>query len=92
MGSLSGGYLFGATPDGAGGLKSFNVGGKPVRVTAAGEWNTFELTARGPVLSLWVNGFPAAELPGCGQARGYLGLEGEGYHIEFRNLKLKELP
>ena len=25
-------------------------------------------------------------------AQGYLGLEGEGYHIEFRNLKLKELP
>ncbi len=90
VGSNSGGYFFGVTPDGSG-TKKFKVGDGSSRVTAAGEWNTFEVTARGSKLTLWVNGFVTAELPDCGQAKGYLGLEGEGYHIQFRNLKLKEL-
>jgi len=89
--SLAGGYLFGVTPAGAG-TKKFNVSLKPCRVKEAGEWNTFEVTARGTDLSLWVNGFLAAELPDCGLDKGYVGLEGEGYLIQFRNLKLKELP
>lgn len=91
VGSLSGGYFFGTTPSGTG-TKKFNVGLKPCRVKEAGEWNTYELTAKGTVLTLWVNGFPAAELPDCGLDKGYIGLEGEGFLVQFRNLKLKELP
>jgi hypothetical protein len=91
VGSLSGGYLFGVTPV-SGGTRTFHVETKPCRVTAAGEWNTYEVTAQGPKLTLWVNGFVTAELADCGLAKGYLGLEGEGYQIKFRNLKLKELP
>ena len=91
VGSLSGGYLFGVTPT-ATGTKNFNVGLKPNRVREAGEWNTFELAARGTHLTLWVNGFLAAELPDCGLDKGYIGLEAEGFLIQFRNLKLKELP
>ncbi|HTJ79465.1 MAG TPA: DUF1080 domain-containing protein [Rariglobus sp.] len=90
VGSLSGGYFFGVTP-GDKGNRNFNVGVKPSRVKEAGEWNTFELTARGSKLTLWANGFLAAEFADCGQAKGYIGLEGEGFAIEFRNLKLKEL-
>lgn len=91
VGSLSGGYFFGVTPLESG-TKKFKVETQPCRVKEAGEWNTFEVTAQGPKLTLWVNGFVTAELPDCGQAKGYLGLEGEGYHIQFRNLRLKELP
>jgi hypothetical protein len=91
VGSLNGGYYFGETPSGAG-TKKFNTSIPPCRVKEAGEWNTYELTARGPDLKLWVNGFPAAELPDCGLDKGYIGLEGEGYLIQFRNLKLKKLP
>jgi hypothetical protein len=91
VGSLSGGYLFGVTPAGTG-AKNFNVGLKPNRVRQAGEWNIYELTARGPHLTLWVNGYLAAELPDCGLEKGYLGLEAEGFLIQFRHLKLKELP
>ncbi len=91
VGSLTGGYFFGVTPAG-GGTRAFKVETKPCRVTAAGEWNTYEVTAQGPKLTLWVNGFVTAELPDCGLAKGYLGLEGEGYHIQFRNLRLKQLP
>lgn len=57
----------------------------------AGEWNTLELTARGKVLTLWVNGVVTSTFDGCGNARGVVGLEGEGYRIEFRNLKVKAL-
>lgn len=56
-----------------------------------GEWNTYEIRCLGPNITLWVNGdltanFSAPEVP-----RGYWGLEAEGYWIEFRNIKLKEL-
>ena len=91
VGSLTGGYFFGVTPANAG-TRTFRVETKPCRVKEAGEWNTYEVTAQGPKLTLWVNGYVTAELPDCGLAKGYLGLEGEGYRIQFRNLKLKELP
>jgi hypothetical protein len=91
VGAGSGGYLFGVTPAGDG-KKNFNVGGKPSHVKEAGEWNTFEVIAQGPKLTLWVNGFLTAELPDCGLDKGYIGLESEGFPIEFRNLKFKPLP
>ena len=62
-----------------------------VRVKPAGEWNTFEVTARGKVLTLWVNGAVTCEFTDCGLAKGLVGLEAEGYRIEFRNLKIKLL-
>lgn len=91
-GSSSGGYWFGATPNGVTGVRSFNTKSEPCRVKEAGEWNTYELTAKGRTLTLWVNGFVAAVYPDCGAEEGYIGLEGEGYLITFRNLKLKVLP
>jgi hypothetical protein len=60
-------------------------------VKHAGEWNTIEITAVGKVLTLWVNGAVTCQFEDCGQAKGRLGLEGEGYRIEFRNLKVKAL-
>ena len=60
-------------------------------VKPVGQWNTLEVTARGKEITLWVNGAVTCKLPDCGQAKGRLGLEGEGYQIEFRNLKVKEL-
>ena len=57
-----------------------------------GDWNTYEIRCEGPQITLWVNDrqtdrFDAPEVP-----RGYFGLEAEGYRIEFRNIKLKNLP
>jgi hypothetical protein len=87
------GFLFGETPGSDGKKKFFSTRNDVVngRVKPAGEWNTLEITARGKTLSLWVNGAVTCEFDECGQPRGYLGLEGEGYRIEFRNLKVKEL-
>lgn len=86
----AGGYLFGNAP----------VSGKPQRVNLrekmtenrvkpAGEWNVYEIRAAGKSLTLWVNGAVVNEYTECEVPRGFVGLEAEGYRIEFRNLKLK---
>jgi hypothetical protein len=93
FGDASGGFLFGRTKTADGKGKSFNVNKQVTgnRVKPAGEWNTMEITARGETLTLWVNGAVTCLFDGCGVTRGHVGLEGEGYRIEFRNLKIKEL-
>lgn len=94
FGDAKDGYLFGQTAVNGYGKKNFSLARQVThsRVKPAGEWNTLEITARGPVLTLWVNGAVTCEFNDCGLEKGYLGLEAEGYRIEFRNLKLKELP
>lgn len=37
------------------------------------------------------NGAVTCQFGDCGLEKGHFGLEGEGYLIEFRNLKVKEL-
>lgn len=91
IGDGKGGFLFGQTVDGDGGKKRFHQQAADGRVKSAGEWNTIEITAVGRVLTLWVNGAVTCRFEDCGRAKGYLGLEGEGYRIEFRNLKVKPL-
>lgn len=93
FGDAKDGYLFGQTLGTEDQKKSFNLSKQvtDMRVKPAGEWNTLEVTARGKVLTLWVNGGVTCQFEDCGPEKGYLGLEGEGYRIEFRNLKVKEV-
>ena len=87
------GFLFGESP-GPDGKKKFFSTKKDVvdgRVKPAGAWNTLEITARGKTITLWINGAVTCQFGDCGNPRGLVGLEGEGYGIEFRNLKVKEL-
>jgi hypothetical protein len=93
FGDAKDGYLFGETRTAEGGKKFFNTKDevKENRVKPAGQWNTLEVTARGRTLTLWVNGAVTCRFPNCGLPRGHIGLEGEGYRIEFRNLKVKPL-
>jgi hypothetical protein len=93
FGDAKDGYLFGETLTSDGKKKFFNLKSKvtDMRVKPAGEWNTLEITARGKTITLWVNGAVTCQFEDCGLAKGRVGLEGEGYRIEFRNLKLKEL-
>jgi len=63
---------------------------RPVTIHPPGEWNRYEIRATGCRLSLLVNGQPASELEDCALRRGWMGLEAEGYEIEFRNLRLRE--
>jgi len=93
LGDATGGYLFGETA-GPDGTKQFFTKINEVadgRIKPAGDWNTIEMTARGNTLSLWVNGAITCEVKDCGAPKGVVGVEGEGFRIEFRNLKIKEL-
>jgi hypothetical protein len=94
FGDAKDGYLFGETPGADGKKKWFNLNKQvtDMRVKPAGEWNAMEVTAVGKVLTLWVNGAVTCQFEDCGRDKGYVGLEGEGYRIEFRNLKIKPLP
>ncbi len=93
FGDAKDGFLFGASLAEDGKKKSFSFKKKVQdgRVKAAGEWNTMEVTARGKTLTLWVNGAITCQFEECGAPQGRIGVEGEGYRIEFRNLKVKEL-
>jgi len=85
-----GGYIFGVSPAGTG-TKRIRLKPTELRMKPAGEWNTIEFTARGKDLSVWFNGAVTCAYPDCEMQRGYIAVESEGYKIEFRNLKLKEL-
>lgn len=91
-GSLSGGWLFGITPVN-GAPQRFNLRQeiKENRVKAAGEWNTYDIRCEGQKITLNVNGGVMSEYTQCGNPKGYIGLEAEGYRIEFRNLRVKPL-
>jgi hypothetical protein len=89
-GDASGGYFFGET------LQNYALTPfdrkqeiREQRVKPAGEWNTYEITCKGRTLTLWVNGAVVDIWKGCQVPRGYVGLEAEGWPIEFRNIKIK---
>jgi len=85
-------YLFGQTLV-HGELSRFRIPSPAVNpLHAIGEWNTYEIRCDGPKITLWVNGDLAGEADVPEVLKGYWGLEAEGYHIEFRNIKLKTLP
>lgn len=90
VGSLNVGYLFGATlKDGK--VQRFKIDDQvPPRGKPAGEWNTYEITCRGKNITLWINGAVTATWTDCEVPRGWVGLEAEGWEIEFRNVKFKE--
>lgn len=83
------GYLFGNTlKDGKN--VSFHADDKvPSRGLPPGEWNTYEITAKGKEVSLWVNGGVTATWHDCEVPRGLVGMEAEGWLIEFRSVKFK---
>ena len=93
IGSGPDGFLFGETFTKDGELKRFNFSKQQAdrRVRPAGEWNTFEVTCKGKDVSLWINGEVINEWHDCEVPRGFVGLEAEGYRIEFKNVKVKPL-
>ena len=64
----------------------------PRLVRPAGEWNHYYIRAINGEVRLWVNGQEVNGGTRCSPATGYLALEAEGAPIEFRNLRLRELP
>ena len=56
------------------------------------EWNHYRIVASNGVLRLSVNGKEVSGGEECNYRKGYLGLESEGAPVEFRNLRINELP
>ena len=91
--TLDGGYLFGNTlVNGLPQMVNLRQKMAANRVKPAGEWNIYEIRAMGRQITLWVNGAVVSEFSECEVSRGYIGLEAEGYRVEFRNVRLKRLP
>lgn len=90
--AVNGGYIFGVTPvDGK--PQPFNElkNMKENRLNPPGEWNTYNIRCVGDTCSLEVNGAVVNSIH-VGVEKGYVGLESEGYRIEFKNLVVQELP
>ena len=58
----------------------------------AGQWNHYYIRAINGEIRLWVNGEEVNGGTACSPSTGYLALEAEGAPIEFRNLRIRELP
>lgn len=57
-----------------------------------GQWNHYYIRAINGEVRLWVNGAEVSGGTGCDPSSGYLCLESEGSPIQFRNLRIRELP
>ena len=57
-----------------------------------GQWNHYYVRAINGEIRLWVNGEEVSGGNGCDPASGYLCLESEGAPVEFRELRIRELP
>jgi hypothetical protein len=56
------------------------------------EWNHYRIVCTNGVIRLHMNGKEVSGGENCNYRKGYLALESEGAPVEFRNLRIKELP
>jgi len=56
------------------------------------EWNHYRIVGSNGVIRLHVNGKEVSGGEECNYRKGYLALESEGAPVEFRNIRIKELP
>jgi hypothetical protein len=84
--------VFGVTPvDGKPQPYNLSKEMKENRIKPAGEWNVYDIHCAGDTCTLAVNG-EVVNTAHLGVDKGYIGLESEGYKIEFTDLKVQELP
>jgi len=57
-----------------------------------GEWNHYYVRGINGEVRLWVNGEEVSGGNNCTPSSGYLALESEGAPIEFREIRIRELP
>ena len=58
----------------------------------AGEWNHYAIRAENGTVRLWVNQVEVNGGTNCSPSTGYLALESEGALVEYRNLRIREIP
>ena len=56
------------------------------------EWNHYRITCNDGRITLAVNGAVVSGGSECNPRKGYICLESEGSPVEFRNLRIAELP
>ena len=74
------------SPDGSRGFP------RQERVKDAGNWNHYYVRAINGEVRLWVNGEEVSGGRDCRPAEGYLCLESEGSPVEFKDVRIRELP
>ena len=57
-----------------------------------GQWNHYYIRAINGEVRLWVNGEEVSGGSNCVPKSGYLCLESEGSPVEFKNIRIRELP
>lgn len=57
-----------------------------------GKWNHYYIRAINGEIRLWVNGEEVSGGNGCDPKTGHICLESEGSPIQFKNIRLRELP
>ena len=65
---------------------------KESRSLGAPDWNHYRIVATNGVIRLSVNGVEVSGGSGCNWRRGYIALESEGGIVDWRNLRIRELP
>ena len=77
------------------GREGEGVGLKDAKVPAGtykpGEWNTFVIRVQGPSIKLTFNGKEAWATELIAPREGFIGLQGEGVHFQFKNIKVTPL-
>jgi hypothetical protein len=74
------------SPDGSRSFPSKNLS------KGVGEWNHYYIRCINGEVRLWVNGEEVSGGTDCQPRAGYLCLESEGKPVEFRELRVRELP
>ena len=62
------------------------------RSKSSPEWNHYRVVGTNGVIRLSVNGKEVSGGEECNYRKGYLALESEGAQVEFKNIRIKELP
>ncbi len=62
------------------------------RSRGVGQWNHYYVRAINGEIRLWVNGEEVSGGNGCQPASGHLCLESEGAPVEFKEIRIRELP
>lgn len=84
--------IFDKRPD-----QSFRTGGivdvaKPASVIqTGGKWNTYDITARGPQLTVVLNGAKVVDVKDTKHAEGPIGLQYGAGTVKFRNVRIRKL-
>lgn len=75
--------------NGRGGDRAFPT---EARTKASPEWNHYRIECVDGAISLAVNGKVVTQGKDCSPREGYICLESEGSPVDFRNLRIQELP